>query len=67
MGGPLRQIKGYSHNIFTERKESSSTLKHKRAKGSLPKKKHHCLKRKNAYSRLQKLLLQKVRVNPMWK
>jgi hypothetical protein len=60
----LGQIKGYSHDIFTKRKraEGSSTLKHKRAKGSLPKKKHHGLKRKNVYSRLLKLLLQMVRV-----
>jgi hypothetical protein len=45
-----------------KRAKGSSTLKHKRARGSLPKKKHHGSKRKNAYSRLQKLLLQKVRV-----
>jgi hypothetical protein len=42
--------------------KGSSTLKQKRVKDSPPKKKHHGLKRKNAYSSLQKLLLQKVRV-----
>jgi hypothetical protein len=46
--------------------KGSSILKNKRAKGSPPKKKHHGLKRENAYSRLQKLLLQKVRVKSMW-
>jgi hypothetical protein len=45
-----------------KRAKGSSTLEHKRARGSPPKKKHHGLKRKNTYSRLQKLLLQKVRV-----
>jgi hypothetical protein len=45
-----------------KRAKCSSTLKHKRTKGSQPEKKHYILKRKNAYSRLQKLLLQKVRV-----
>jgi hypothetical protein len=61
----LGQIKGYSHDIFTKRKEIQRQLyteAQKRAKGSPPKKKHHGLKRKNAYSRLLKLLLQKVRV-----
>ncbi len=45
-----------------KRAKGSSTLKHKRAEGSPPEKKYHSLKKKNAYSRLQKLLLQKVRV-----
>jgi hypothetical protein len=45
-----------------KRAKGSSILKHKRAKGSPPKEKHHSLKGKNAYSRLHKLLLQKLRV-----
>jgi hypothetical protein len=45
-----------------KRAKGSSTLKQKRAKGSPAEKKHHGLKKKNAYSRLKKLLLQKVRV-----
>jgi hypothetical protein len=39
----MGQMKGYSQDIFTEEKESegSSLLKHERARGSQPKKKHH--------------------------
>jgi hypothetical protein len=46
--GPVGQIKGHSHDIFTEQKrelQGSSLLKHKRAKGSLPKKKRHVEKK----------------------
>jgi hypothetical protein len=49
-----------------KRTKDSSILKHKRAKGSQSEKKHHGSKRKNVYSRLQKLLLQKVRLMWMW-
>jgi hypothetical protein len=43
-GGPVGQIKGYSHDIFTEEErelKGISLLKHKRAKGSPRKEKHH--------------------------
>jgi hypothetical protein len=58
MRGSVGQKKGYSHDIFTKEKrelKGRSLLKHKRAKGSPPKKKHSQLKRKNSYSRLQRL------------
>jgi hypothetical protein len=45
-----------------KRAKGSSTLKHKKGKRQPAKEKALLLKRKNAYSRLQKLLLQKVRV-----
>jgi hypothetical protein len=57
-----------SRHIHWKKRELKAALhwSTKRAKGSPPKKKHYGLKRKNAYSRLQKLLLQKVRVKSMW-
>jgi hypothetical protein len=45
-----------------KRAKVSSTLKHKKGKRQPAEEKASRLKRKNAYSRLQKLLLQKVRV-----
>jgi hypothetical protein len=45
-----------------KRAKGSSTLKHKESKRQPAKEKASRLKRKNGYSRLQKLLLQKVRV-----
>jgi hypothetical protein len=63
--GPEGQIKRatlMTYLLKEQRAKGSSTLKHQRSKRQPAKEKALLLKGRNAYSRLQKLLLQKVRV-----
>jgi hypothetical protein len=60
--GPNKRATLMTSLLKEKRAKGSSTLKHKKGKKQPTKEKASRLKKKNAYSMLQELLLQKVRV-----